>query len=120
MNKCAVQLGHHAIGIRHLVARMQSRKFDRDRRRRAGLQTIFIAAYRFNRHQVIFEILVRIGRSQRRFTQHIKRIGITLITHRATIFLRFFNGASKHKLMAHDLHGLMHGFADHRFSQLIH
>lgn len=62
------------------------------------------------------QIALRIFHGQRAFAEHVERVAVVGVVALARARECFTNGASHDELVAHDLHRLAHGQANHRFA----
>ena len=63
------------------------------------------------------EKALRILCGQRSLTQHIVGIAVALLDHFIAALDRAFDGLAQHELIAHFLHGRLHGGPDHRLAE---
>ena len=110
------QLGMHAGTIGHVVARMDRRQLDRDRRRVEDVLPRPALAERKNRVAVGLHVALGVVRGQGGFAEHVVgvAVGRVLLLRRAV--LRLLDRAPHDELVTHDAHGLAHGQADHRLA----
>jgi hypothetical protein len=108
-----------ALGL-GLVARMDGRQLDRQRRpredARARLQLAGLVRHHLQRLHVGGEIAVGVGHGHRRFAQHVEGKAVALGAHRLGDAQRLLDGAAEHEMLAHDAHGPAHGAAHHRLA----
>ena len=97
---------------------MERRQLDGDGRRRAAVADALIAD-RLDGALVVAEILVRIGQGQGGLPQHVIGVGVTLLPGLAARLEGLFHVAPQHELLAHYLHGGIHGGAHHRLAELV-
>ncbi len=113
-----VQFFHHAVVLRAAVTWMQRGQFNRDAR--AFINTAAVRGFTdgVDRLLVGDHIRLRVGGSERRFTQHVVGVAETFIFQLAGVGQRFGNGLAGHKLFTHQAHRHIHAFADQRFAAL--
>jgi hypothetical protein len=114
------QLVHQpALGL-GLVARMDGRQLDRQRRpredARARVQLAGLVRHHLQRLHVGGKVAVGVGHGHRRFAQHVEGEPVALGAHRLGDVQRLLDGAAEHKMLAHDAHGPAHGAAHHRLA----
>ena len=97
---------------------MQRRQLDGDGRSRAAVADA-LAAHRLDGALVVTEILVGIGQGQGGLPQHVVGVGVALLAGLAARLEGFLHVAPQHELLAHDLHGGVHGGSHHRLPQLV-
>ena len=102
------------------IAGMKRGQFDRNARIGDDLIASLRLAKRLNRLDIGFEIMLGVFFGQRRFPKHVIGIGIAFFHGSAAVFKRALNGLAKHKLPAHDLHGLGRCQPHHRLAQAMH
>ena len=111
------QFFHHPRLLRHLVARMQRREFDRNAgvfRDRAMHAMIGNGGYRAGIGQVV---VFGVGFGAGRFAQHVIAIGKPFGLHAVGAFHRLLNRFAQHELPPHFAHCAADSGADHRFAQ---
>ena len=111
-------LAEHPFTVGHVIARMQGREFDGDGGGRAAVADPLIAD-RLDGVAIIGQVFVGILQGEGRFTQHVVGVGVAQLAGFAARLEGFFHVAPQHELLAHDLHGGIHGGAHHRLPQLV-
>lgn len=111
-------LAEHPLAVGHVIARMERRELDGDGGGRAAVADPLVA-HRLDGVAVIGQILVGILHGQRRFTQHVVGVGVAQLAGFAARLECLLHVAPQHELLAHDLHGGVHGGAHHRLPQLV-
>ena len=110
----------HGLLLRHLVARMDRRKLDRDARIAADVGAGGAAVQRRDRVGIGTVVADRVGLGARCLAQHVVGIEIALRRHRATAPHCFVDGAAEHELLAHFAHRRRNRGTDHRLAEPAH
>ncbi len=116
------QVGHDARALGVLVARVQRGELDRDARGRvdvaigAATARLVVTADGVDRAAVVFQVALGVLHGQRAFAKHVERIAVAGVVALVRARQRFVDGAAHDELVAHDLHRLAHGQADHRLA----
>ncbi len=110
------QLGMYPSALGDLVARVQRRQLDRDRRRVDHALERAARAERDDRVLVRAVVTLGVGLGQCRFAEHVVGIAVVAVALLCAAIERLADIAAHHELVAHDAHRLAHGEADHRFA----
>jgi hypothetical protein len=110
-------LGEHALALRHLVARVQCRQFDRDAGRFLDRAAGRGTADRDDRVFVGGEIAGGVGGGVRRFAQHVVGMTIARGLGRAGAVERFLDRAAHDELAREDAHRRGHRLAHDRLAR---
>ena len=114
--QAGAEFGQHAGALGVFVARVQRRELHRDRWRGEHVGERAGAADRMDRLPVGLEVAQRILGGQRAFAEHVEGIAVIGVVALAAARQGFVDGPPEHELVAHDLHRLAHGEADHRLA----
>jgi len=106
--------GGHTLG--DLVARIERRQLDRDRRRVGVIGERPARTDAGDRATVVFLVALGGGGGERGFAQHVVGIAVHRVFLLGAAVQRLVDGLSHHELVAHDAHRLAHREADRRLA----
>ncbi len=108
---------HDLLALRHLIARVQRRKLDRNAGVAADVGVGAGSGDRGDRAAVTEMIAGGVPIGARGLSQHVIGIAVALFLHACRAVHGTLNGLAQHELAAHLLHCAAHGGADHRLAQ---